>query len=125
MPSSRTEVAAVALGDKIYVMGGYEKNGDLVEEYDTQHNSWRRRAALPRHLHHLGAAVVAGKIYLIGGYIFGHGPVDTVYEYDSSPDRWRNPAPMLTSRGALSVATVGGKKYSIRWWGPQHQDNQH
>src|SRR5262249_62136087 len=113
MPSSRTEVAAVALGDKIYVMGGYEKNGDLVEEYDTQHNSWRRRAALPRHLHHLGAAVVAGKIYVIGGYIFGHGPGDTVYEYDPSPPRWGNRGPMVPARGGLATATGGGKNYCI------------
>ena len=34
MPSARTEVAAVQLDGKIYVMGGYEKGGDLVEEYD-------------------------------------------------------------------------------------------
>src|SRR5262249_61995279 len=102
MPSSRTEVAAVALGDKIYVMGGYEKNGDLVEEYDTQHNSWRRRAALPRHLHHLGAAVVAGEIYLIGGNISRHGPGETGEEKKSSAAPSRNPAAPLPARGALA-----------------------
>src|ERR1051325_821330 len=34
MPSARTEVAAVELGGKIYVIGGYEKGGNLIEEYD-------------------------------------------------------------------------------------------
>ena len=61
MPSARTEVAAVELGGKIYVMGGYEKGGDLLEEYDPAKDSWRRRALLPRPLHHVGAASVAGK----------------------------------------------------------------
>ncbi len=87
MPSARTEVAAVELGGQIYIMGGYEKNGDMAETYDPKQNNWRRRAPLPRALHHLGAASVAGKIYVIGGYIAGVGSVDTVYEYDSSADR--------------------------------------
>src|SRR5918993_3097016 len=69
MPSVRTEVAAVELGGKIYVVGGYQKNGDLVEEYDPAQDSWRRRASLPRPLHHAGATAVRGKIYVIGGEI--------------------------------------------------------
>jgi N-acetylneuraminic acid mutarotase len=67
MPSTRTEVAAVELGGKIYVMGGLEKNGDLLEEYDPAKDRWGRRASLPRPLHHVGAAAVGGKIYVIGG----------------------------------------------------------
>src|SRR5438094_6453952 len=89
MPSARTEVAAAELGGKIYVMGGYEKNGDLLEEYDPAKDSWRRRASLPRPLHHVGTASVGGKIYVIGGYISGEGPVSTVYEYDPAADQWR------------------------------------
>jgi len=79
MPSARTEVAAVELGGKIYVMGGYEKGGDLVEEYDPKNDTWRTRAPLPKALHHIGAAAVNGKIDVIGGYISGVGPVATVY----------------------------------------------
>src|SRR5215475_14691295 len=73
MPSARTEVAAVELGGKIYVMGGYEKDGDLLEEYHPAKDSWRRRASLPRPLHHVGAASVDGRIYVIGGNISGQG----------------------------------------------------
>src|SRR5207253_3188100 len=90
MPSARTEVAAAELGGKIYVMGGYEKGGDLVEEYDPKNDTWRTRAPLPKALHHIGAAAVNGKIYVIGGYISGVGPVATVYEYDAAADRWRS-----------------------------------
>src|SRR6266581_5098802 len=66
LPSARTEVAAAELGGKIYVMGGYEKGGDLVEEYDPKNDTWRTRAPLPKALHHIGAAAVNGKIYVIG-----------------------------------------------------------
>ena len=82
MPSARTEVAAVEVGGKIFVIGGYDKGGHLVEEYDPAKDNWRARASLPKPLHHVGAAAVNGKIYVIGGYISGVGPVDTVYEYD-------------------------------------------
>src|SRR5689334_25179852 len=88
MPTPRTEVAAAALGEKIYVLGGFGKGGDLVEEYDTAANRWRRRAPLPRLLHHIGAAAVGGKIYVIGGYSSG-ASMDTVYEYDTAADRWQ------------------------------------
>src|SRR2546428_14175971 len=67
MPSARTEVAAAEPGGKIYVLGGYEKNGDLGEEDDPAKNILRRRASLPRPLHHIGAAAVHGKSYVIGG----------------------------------------------------------
>ena len=86
MPSSRTEVAAAVLGDKIYVIGGFAQGGNLVEEYDTETDRWRRRAPLPRPLHHVGAAAVGGKVYAIGGYVTGSGSVNTVYEYDPVAD---------------------------------------
>ena len=44
LPSSRTEVAAAEIGGKIYVIGGYGKNGDLVEAYDPRKDRWQRRA---------------------------------------------------------------------------------
>jgi len=87
MPSARTEVAAAEVGGKIYVMGGYEKNSNLVEEYDPATDSWRGRAPLPKPLHHIGAAALGGKIFVLGGYISGVGPVDTVYEYDPAKDQ--------------------------------------
>ena len=98
MTSSRTEVAVVEVGGKLYVIGGFGQGGDLVEEYDPDKDSWRRRASLPRALHHVGAAAVAGKIYVIGGYISGFGAVDTVYEYSPGSDQWRSRASMPTAR---------------------------
>ena len=41
MPSARTEVAAVEISGKIYVIGGYDKGSHLVEEYDPATDSWR------------------------------------------------------------------------------------
>ena len=109
LPSSRSEVAAAELAGKIYVIGGYGKNGNLVEAYDPEKDRWHRGASLPKLLHHTGAAAVNGKLYIIGGYISGVGPVDTVYEYDPAADRWTAKKPMPTARGALAVGVIAGK----------------
>jgi len=109
MPSARTEVAAVELGGKIYVIGGYEKGSNLVEEYDPASDRWRGRASLPKPLHHVGAAAVNGKIFVIGGYVSGTGSMDTVYEYDPAADRWNVKTAMPTARGALAVGIIGEK----------------
>ena len=113
MPSTRSEVGAAEIGGRIYVMGGYVKNGNLVEEYDPATDSWRGRAPLPKPLHHIGAAALNGKIYVIGGYISGVGPVDTVYEYDPVKDQWTTKKAMPTPRGALAVGVISGKIYAV------------
>jgi N-acetylneuraminic acid mutarotase len=68
---------------------------------------------LPKLLHHVGAAVVGGKIYVIGGYIIGSGPVATVYEYDPAANRWNVRKSMPTARGALAVGVFGERIHAI------------
>ena len=69
MPTPRTEVAAALLDGKIYVIGGFDSQGEtnLVEAYDISKDFWGKIAPLPMPLHHTGAASVGGKVYVIGG----------------------------------------------------------
>lgn len=70
MPSERLGARAVVLGDRIYVIGGVDRNGApsaRVDVYDPAANTWSLFGALqtPR-----GAAAVGnlgGRIYVIGG----------------------------------------------------------
>ncbi|WP_455245553.1 Kelch repeat-containing protein [Petrachloros mirabilis] len=126
-PTKRTEVAAAMLGDKIYVVGGFEEPSlsnilnlaisPKVEVYDPATDRWTATAPLPVRLHHAGIGVVAGKLYVIGGYtqagLSTWSPVGTVYAYDPATDRWKEGAPMPTARGALSVTEHDGKLYAI------------
>jgi N-acetylneuraminic acid mutarotase len=126
-PTKRTEVAAASLGDKIYVVGGFEQPGltnvmnlaitATVEAYDSATDRWTTRASLPVGLHHVGIAVAGGRLYVIGGYrqsgVIAWHPVATVYTYDPATDAWSERAPMPSPRGALSVAEHGGKLYAI------------
>jgi len=126
-PMKRTEVAAAALNDKIYVVGGFEQPGlgnvlnlaitPALEVYDPATDRWTANASMPVGLHHVGIGVVGGRLYVIGGYkqsgLSVWHPVATVYAYDPATDAWTERAPMPTARGALSVTEFGGKLYAI------------
>src|SRR5207245_2635229 len=109
MPSARTEVAAAELGGKIYVMGGYEKNGGVGDkgkntsandEYDPAQDRWGRRAPIPTSRDHHAIGVVNGKLYAIGGRINGRHDrsITENEEYDPATDRWRPRTAMPTVR---------------------------
>src|SRR5215472_8104520 len=63
-PAVRSEVAAAAVGDKLFALGGgvAGKAVPRNEEYDPATNRWRERAPLPQPRDHLGVAVLNGKI---------------------------------------------------------------
>ena len=116
LPAARSEVAAVALEGKVYVIGGLTPDGGIsskVEAYDPAEDSWEEAAALPVPLHHATAAVVQGKLYVIGGFVRGFAPTDSVFEYDPATDSWQSKKPMPTARGALSATALNGKIYAI------------
>ncbi|WP_447984034.1 Kelch repeat-containing protein [Nitrospira sp. Nam74] len=126
-PSARTEVAAAAVGNKIYVVGGFSEPSlsnikdlaitPLVEEYDSATDHWTARAPLPEGLHHVGIGVVDNRLYVIGGFkqslMSVWKPVATVYVYDPAHDTWTEASPMPTARGALAVAELGGTLYAV------------
>ncbi|MEP6888400.1 MAG: kelch repeat-containing protein [Nitrospirales bacterium] len=125
--TARTEVAAAAIGGKIYVIGGLGEPSlgnvkdlaitPLVEEYDSATEQWTTRAPLPVGLHHVGIGVIGNRVYVIGGFkqslMSVWKPVATVYVYDAARDAWSEASPMPTARGALAVAEVGGNLYAI------------
>ena len=65
LPAARSEVAAAALGGRVYVLGGLTPGGgatDRVEAYDPVASVWEERASMPRPLHHAAAAVADGRL---------------------------------------------------------------
>ncbi|HET8787352.1 MAG TPA: kelch repeat-containing protein, partial [Actinomycetes bacterium] len=62
-PSERTEVAAAAVGGRIWVLGGYAPDGATlatVEVYDTTADTWARGPDLPVAVNHAMAATLDG-----------------------------------------------------------------
>jgi N-acetylneuraminic acid mutarotase len=60
MPTPRSEATSALLKDKIYVIGGLDRNNqplDNVEVYDIKLDSWNSVASLPMPLDHADATV--------------------------------------------------------------------
>jgi len=105
---------AVALGGKVYVLGGVggpiSRYHSGVEVLDPQTNTWRHRAPFAggRYLH--AAATANGRIYVIGG---GKHEPDYTYsdiqEYDPTTDSWRARSPMPSPAGVIDAAVVGNR----------------
>jgi len=113
----RQETAVVALANEIYVIGGFIDSQTIVsrvEAYDPKSDTWRDAAPLPRPLHHPNAAVVDGRLYVLGALV---GPqfvaVGDVYRYDPKTNAWEqlNSMPPSTERGAGGTVAIGAKIY--------------
>ena len=119
MTWGRQEVAVAALDGKVYVIGGFGSTAepvDIVEVYDPALDEWRTAAPLPIAVHHAVAAVVEGRLFVIGGFTGGRvrwSALGTVFEYEPARNAWRGRAQMPTPRGALAVAAVGGRLYAL------------
>ena len=117
MPAVRGEVAAAAVGDKLFALGGGVAGKAVArnEEYDPASDRWRERAPLPQPRDHLGVAALNGKIYTFGGFTSSvhQGAGDVVFEYDPASDHWRTLASMKAPRAAVGVAVLAGKIHVI------------
>src|SRR5579884_419204 len=125
VPQPRTEVAAAALDGKIYLIGGFAKEGvtGRVERYDPATDRWTVRAPMPIALHHAGAAALNGKLYVVGGFEGARSwkPSRALWEYDPEADRWTAKREMPTARGALGVGVWEGKLYAVGGLGTMGQ----
>jgi N-acetylneuraminic acid mutarotase len=108
----RQETAVVALDGQVYVIGGFTLAGisASVERYDPALDAWTEVAPLPEAMHHANAAVVGGKIYVVGFLTGGNFQAQgRGYVYDPGANAWTTIAamPAGTERGSAVVGAVG------------------
>ncbi|MCA8990202.1 MAG: hypothetical protein KDA78_21320, partial [Planctomycetaceae bacterium] len=123
-------LALVALNGKLYRMGGFTAKNKAGEDhdlwsqddfaaYDPKTNRWEDLPALPEPRSSFDAAVLDGKIYIVGGWMLaGAGEESwhqTAWRIDPANIEagWEQlPTPPFQKR-ALSVAAFDGKLYAI------------
>jgi len=76
-------------------------------------NTWTQKAPMQEARHGLGAAVVDGRIYAIGGFTQKNGIVGTNEEDDPKTDTWSYKAPMPTPRYYFAMTVYQNKIYCI------------
>ena len=116
-PDYRHHMPLVVLNDTLFAIGGYSPPGftpvRMVLAYDESHDAWLGRAFLPEARGASAAAVVDGKIVVVGGVGMENRHVDSIAIYDPATDSWRHAAPIPTLRDHLTAGAVGGIVYAI------------
>ena len=99
---------------RVFVAGGYGDHGQLTTLFAFTGDGWTRLASMPEDRAAGGAAVVNGKLYVVGGT--SSSPAGRLARrmlvYDIGANRWttrRGPTP----REHLGVAALGGRIYVV------------
>ena len=112
MPAPRSQGAAVAIGGKIFIVGG-AGNDRLVSPtymYDTATDRWSSAAAIPTPRDHLAAVAFAGRVCAIGGRRLSLLQNLATFEcYDPGRDTWQTMPDAPTARGGIGAAAVGDR----------------
>ena len=133
LPQARAEGVVAPVNGKIYFIGGrvpdspdaahINQHADTArgEVLDVRSSRWERIADAPTARNSAAAAVIGGKIYVVGGRQMvkqadgRQRPVNvaTLEVYDPASGRWESRAPMPQAQGGLAAAAHGGKLYAF------------
>ncbi len=109
-PITRSYMIAASVSSNVYVIGGSAAL-TKTEKYDLQANNWVTKAPMPTGRSRMAAAVIGGKIYVLGGT--NGSRLNINEEYDPAADTWTARAPMPNARMGLAAAAARGKIYAI------------
>ena len=110
MPVKASSGVAVSVGNKIYVIGGYnnvDKTLNKVQIYDPSSDAWLTEGVPmpPPVKADFGASVYNNKVYIVGGdsAVEGSAPINKVRVYDPVADSWNEATPFTHSVAKCAV----------------------
>ena len=117
----RFEAQGLALHGKLYVFGGFYKQGPpqatvQSDAYHLQSDTWTPLAPLPEQLTHAGQATDGTFIYLAGGFVGDHpgGSSKKLWKYDVDGNSWSEGPPMPEERGGGALVFLNN---SLHYFG--------
>ncbi|MCK5291469.1 MAG: hypothetical protein KAR39_05595 [Thermoplasmata archaeon] len=123
LPTPRRGLVAATYDGKIYVMGGLNATVNPSVIYDSNDiynpviDAWTSGAPMPVGRIGAGAAVVSGRIYVVGGIIDGSSlPTDEVLEYDPVADSWSYATRLMVARQSAGLTVLKDKIYLFGGW---------
>jgi N-acetylneuraminic acid mutarotase len=128
MPTARGAMAVTVLDGRIHAIGGNVAGREAVHDHDgsriTTDNSvaiheafdpgsglWERLAPMPTPRNHIGAAVLNGRIHVVGGRAEGNFELNAHEVYDPVAERWETAAAVPTGRSGVAVVEGAGLLY--------------
>jgi len=116
LPLPVDHAMAAGYRGKVFVVGGYGPGRSrLTTLFALSGGSWTRLAPMPEQRAAGGAAIVNGKLYVVGGVASSSQPgrlARSTLVYDIADNRWsRRAGP--TPREHLGVTALGGRIYAV------------
>jgi|GEM_PF-1885425 len=124
MPTARWGVASAQADGLIYVMGGQDDNGqvlDVVERYDPATDTWTTVAPLGDEVFNAASVFFEGKIYVLGGRDKQNRVKDDVQVYDPDTNTWASSAGLEEKREGATVVIIDGTMHVAG--GSDEEDN--
>jgi hypothetical protein len=122
LPESRYSGAAVALGGRVYYLGGSAAGGQKTNSvfvYHPREDSWSVGDSMPEARHRFGAVQRDSSIYVFGGWGDGGVLLNSAWRYDVGSRIWTAIETLPARRASVFAAadpTVHGKVYCIGGW---------
>jgi N-acetylneuraminic acid mutarotase len=110
----------------VFVMGGYHTGIALasMERYDLSSGKWSVAAAMSTSRDEFGACMLAGGLYVIGGFDADPiGALSSVEKYTPSSDTWSAVAPLPSARYEHAAVAVGSAIYVLGGYGNIESQN--
>lgn len=118
MPTARHHLAAVAVGGRLYVVGGRSNRSlalSAVERFDPATGIWERLEPLPLGSGGLDAVAWRGRVIVLGGGDDGKGRWVTpaTWSYSPATGGWSRLADMRVPRHGFGAVIAGGRLYAL------------
>lgn len=123
LPLPVNHAAGAVVDDTVYVMGGYlgyalgsqfsAVAGPTDRAFALVDGSWRAIASLPEPRAAGGAAVVHGKVYVVGGVLADGSNAGTTLVYDPGRDEWTETKGLPFPRQHLGVASARDRVFAV------------
>ncbi|HTQ20305.1 Kelch repeat-containing protein, partial [Mycobacterium sp.] len=116
IPVPGDHLAAASDGTYLYVVGGRRievtSNTAAVQRFDPATDRWTQLPAAPGKVSDAGAAIVGGRLIVVGGESIGT-VFNTVWAYDLTSSTWTSLPDLAAPRHGLAVAAIGSTLYAI------------
>jgi outer membrane protein assembly factor BamB len=114
LPTVRSDLSAVSIGDRAYVLGGYDGNNPVDSVLQTADGrSFTQIATLPAPGRYMAVATLGGRIFAFGGESAAGAAIDAIQEIDPKAETARVVGHMPTALSHAAAISLGGRIYIL------------